>query len=71
MQDVNAGYNPAKGAAADARVHGPCGKVWNSVAFWRVFPWLFALAIIVTSDLFTLLFGTGVFKDCPQARTLV
>ena len=42
MQDVNAGYNPAKAAAADARtaaVMGPCGKLWTSILFWRVFPW--------------------------------
>lgn len=42
-------------------------RLWHSVTFWRWMPWIFALGIIGVADFFTLLFGTGVFEDCPQA----
>ena len=46
---------------------GAAAWLWRSVWFWRVFPWLSALAIIGTSTVLTLLFGTSVYEDCPQA----
>jgi anti-sigma-K factor RskA len=44
-----------------------CAAVWRSVRFWRVFPWLVALAIIAVADVYTLMFGAAVFDECPEA----
>ena len=66
-----AGLSATANAERDSATSGSdpafCAPVWQSVQFWRTFPWVVALAIIVVATFYTLSWGAAVVDDCPEA----